>query len=302
MKRRQLLQYLSSAAALGAMPSALYAASLEGREFSFGVQLSTLNALMREDFEGALARVHEIGYRQVEFSAGGFLGVDPDLVKGYLEKYQLDAPVGRISPKRPAEYASWSPQEQRQYMAGRRGLDALPNNVRESLQDTALLGQKYLNLPSAPAEEFNTRQRVERVARVFNEVGKICQEQGVLFGYHNHAFEFEAVDGILPYDLLLAETDPDLVSFQLDTYWVRKGGGVLADYLQRHPNRFPTIHLKDIDAQGDFADVGHGLIDFPAFINQAIDNGARYFFVERDGPPNPLQSITRSYAYLSTLS
>jgi sugar phosphate isomerase/epimerase len=302
LTRRECLKLLSSAAVLSSVPISSLAASIAGREFNFGVQLSTLNSIMRQDFEGSLAKVHDIGYTMVEFSAGGFLGEDPQLVKGYLEKYQLNAPVGRISPRPPANFASLSGDAQSAYRARSRSLDGLLDNVRASLQDTALLGQKYLNLPSAPAEEFTSRSKVERVAAIFNEAGKLCQQQGVLFGYHNHAFEFVEVDGILPYDLLLAETDPELVSFQLDSYWVRKGGGDLSHYITEHPNRFPTIHLKDIDSEGDFADVGDGLIDFPEFITQALDHGARYFFVERDGPPQPLQSITRSFDYLSALN
>ena len=106
----------------------------------------------------------------------------------------------------------------------------------------------------------------------------------------------------MPYDLMLAETDPDLVSFQLDTYWVTRGGGDIMQYLRDHPGRFPSCHLKDIDAEGKFEDVGSGFIDFPAFITLAMEQGSRHFFVERDGPPNPLQSASNSFNYLTSLS
>ena len=89
---------------------------------------------------------------------------------------------------------------------------------------------------------------------------------------------------------------------QLDAYWIRKGGGDLFDYLSRYPGRFPTVHLKDIDAEGDFADVGHGLIDFPRFIAAAQAAGTRHCFVERDNPPDPAGSIRRSFAYLNQLT
>jgi sugar phosphate isomerase/epimerase len=152
------------------------------------------------------------------------------------------------------------------------------------------------------SEQFQTLDQVKRNIELMNQAGELCGEQGVMFGYHNHNWEFVPLEGVVPYDIMLQQTDSDKVTFQMDAYWVTKGGGDLFAYLSRFPGRFSTCHMKDIDDQGDFADVGDGLIDFPRFTREAIAHGAKYFFVERDNPPNPEQSIQRSYTYLRQMT
>ena len=302
MKRRELLRLMTQGSALTACPSMVFGASQVPSDFKFGLQLSTLNQLMNEEFFDTITLVKEMGYSVVEFSGGGYLGHDPQQVKDHLAELQLSAPVGRVAPNYPPNYRSLSSDERRAVGRSQSGLDNLLSKIRASLPIAGDMNQQYLNIPIISEAEFTTRAKVENVVSVLNEAGKMCQEQGVLLGYHNHAFEFENVEGILPYDLMLAESDPDLVSFQLDTYWVTRGGGDIMQYLTDHPGRFPSCHLKDIDAAGNFEDVGSGLIDFPAFITLAIEQGSHHFFVERDGPPNPLQSARNSFNYLTSLS
>lgn len=302
MKRREMLRLIAQGSAIATLPSFALGANQVSNDFQFGLQLSTLNSLMNEDFFDTLTLVSEMGYRIVELSAGGFLGRDPQRVKAHLAELGLMAPVGRVTPDFPTDYRSLPRDEQRTISRSLRGADTLIRNVRHALVNTLDMNQKYLNIPMIADTEFNTRAKVENLARLLNEAGKICQEQGVLLGYHNHDFEFEEVGGILPYDLMLAETDPELVGFQLDSYWVTKGGGDIMAYLKNHPGRFPSVHLKDIDSDGRFEDVGSGLIDFPPFIALAMETGTKHFFVERDGPSMPLQSARNSFDYLTRLT
>ncbi len=269
---------------------------------TFGVQLSTLNALMLQDFEGTLARVAEIGFRQVEFSAMGFLGRPVETIETLLAANNLTAPVGRVTPRLPDNFTELPRDEAMRVYRARGGVENLSENVRHSLDGALALGQKYLNLPMIGPEDFQTLDQVKRNIERLVEAGEICARQGVLFGYHNHAWELAPIDGVIPYDLMLSETDENVVAFQLDTYWIVKGGGDLSDYLTRHAGRFPSVHLKDIDAAGEFEDVGHGEIDFPAFVRQALAQGTRHFFVERDNPPDPEQAVQRSFAYLKTMT
>ncbi len=299
MKRRELLRVISLGAAAAAAPISLAAAG--SRKFDFGLQLSTITSLMNEDFRGSLQQVSHLGYKMVEFSARGFLGRDPNEVRNLLQEFNLSAPVGRVTPALPANYSSLAVEQQNELLRPALTAEQMLQNVESVLDLTVSMGQKFLNVPYLPATDFQTRGQVEQIAQLFNEAGALCNKRGVLFGYHNHDWELKQIEGIRPYDLLLAETDPALVSFQLDTYWITKGGGDLNYYLRQHAGRFPTVHLKDIDAAGDFEDVGYGLINFPDFIPLAIDSGTKYFFVERDGPTQPLNSITRSYQYLSAL-
>ncbi len=273
-----------------------------GRTFTnFGVQLSTLTRLMMADFEGTLAKVAEIGYTQIEFSAMGFLGRSVDEIRVLLDRYSLAAPVGRVTPALPENFMTLPPGEAMQIYRERGKSEHLKDNVAHSLEGAVALGQKYLNLPALMPDEFQTLDQVKNNIDRLNEVGEMCAKEGVLFGYHNHNWELAEIEGQIPYDLMLEGTGDGTVGFQLDTYWIVKGGGSLDDYLSRFPGRFPSCHLKDIDDEGDFEDVGSGQIDFAAFIPAAQSAGAKYFFVERDNPPDPEGSVRRSFDYLSQL-
>ncbi|MBT7877713.1 MAG: sugar phosphate isomerase/epimerase [Gammaproteobacteria bacterium] len=266
------------------------------------LQLSTVTSMMIKDFEGTLARVAEIGYDQVEFSAMGFLGREAGYVQQLLAKNNLGAPVGRITPVLPEGFLQLPRDEAYQLFRERSKPEFLLENVNNSIGDAEHLGQKYLNLPAMMAEHFATMDQVKRNIELLNQAGDLCAEHGILFGYHNHNWELAPIDGVVPYDLMLEQTDPGKVGFQMDAYWIVKGGGNLDDYLTRFPGRFPSCHMKDIDTKGDFADVGDGEIDFPAFTRKAIAQGTKHFFVERDNPPEPEQSIERSYAYLNQMT
>lgn len=303
MKRRQFLAYsTSSALAFGLLGGCGNSVPGVNRLQNVGLQLSTVTPLMMQDFEGTLARVAEIGYSEVEFSALGHLGRPASYVQQLLQKNNLSAPVGRISPKLPDNFVQMSRQEAFMLFREKGKPEYLLENVRHSLDIALEMGQKYLNLPALMPENFTSGDQVRRNIDLLNQAGEICADDGILFGYHNHDWELKEIDGIIPYELMLEQTAADKVAFQIDAYWIVKGGGSLDDYLTRHAGRFPSCHMKDIDANGDFEDVGHGQIDFPTFTRMAIAQGARHFFVERDNPPDPAGSIVRSYDYLSQMT
>ncbi|MCH9662387.1 MAG: sugar phosphate isomerase/epimerase [Gammaproteobacteria bacterium] len=268
----------------------------------FGLQLSTVTPLLLADFEGTLARVAQIGYQQVEFSAMGFLGRSPATVQRLLASNGLAAPVGRVTPQLPSGFFSLPRQEMMQVYRDRGQPKYFLENVAHSLESALALGQGYLILPALMPDNFQSLDQVKRNIDLISRAGELCASQGVVFGYHNHNWELAPIDGAVPYDLMLDGTDPGQVTFQLDAYWIRKGGGNLSDYLSRYPGRFSTCHMKDIDGSGDFADVGDGLIDFPKFTREALAQGAKYFFVERDNPPDPAGSIQRSFTYLQQMT
>ncbi len=113
-------------------------------------------------------------------------------------------------------------------------------------------------------------------------MGESCREAGLRFGYHNHDFEFETIDGQIPFDVLLDETDPGLVDFELDLFWITKGGEDPLRYFERYPGRFTLCHVKDMAAGGEMVDVGAGGIDFAAIFARAEQAGLKHFFVEHD--------------------
>ena len=297
MKRRDVLK---AGVALGALVN-MPIARAKSLNFNFGVQLSTLTPQLMGDFEGTLAKVAEIGYRQVEFSALGLLGRPAEYVAELLDKNGLTAPVGRAAPAFPENFAELSREEVMKFFRTRGHPDHLLENLKQGIRDAEVLGQKFINLPALMPDRFQTMDQVKANIDLINQAGDLCAESGIQFGYHNHDWELKPIGDEIPYVRMLEETDPEKVGFQLDTYWIVKGGGDLLHYLSNYPGRFTTCHLKDIDDEGVFADVGSGNIDFPAFIQQALASGTQYFFVERDGPPNPVQSVTNSYRYLSGL-
>ena len=267
-----------------------------------GLQLSTVTRLLMQDFEGTLRQVAGIGYSQVEFSAMGRLGRPVEHVKQLLAETGLQAPVGRVSPKLPADVMQMPREEAMRIFAERGQARHLVENVKHALEDALAFEQKVINLPALPPTEFGSLDQVRANIEAINAAGEVCAAQGVQFGYHNHDWELTPIDGVIPYDLMIEQTDPQNVSFQLDSYWIVKGGGDLSDYLSRYSGRFNSCHLKDIDPHGDFEDVGHGTIDFPRFVAEAEAAGARHFFVERDDPPDPAEAIRRSYDYIRDMT
>ncbi len=311
MKRRDLLA-AAPLSALGLLMSgcaqeepaaANGEVDMGGRKLiDFGLQLSTITPLLIVDFEGTLAKVAQIGYRQVEFSAMGFLGRPVARVAELLEANGLKAPVGRISPELPREFATLPREQQMAAFRERAGPDYLLDNIRHALQAAAVLDQKHLVLPALMPQHFASRSEVENSIQLLRQAGELCAEAGVQFGYHNHDWEFKSVDGVVPYDLMLETIEPELMSYQIDVYWVTKAERDPIDYLTRHAGRFPTCHLKDIDENGDFEDVGYGTINFPQLVAAAMDAGTQYYFVERDRPPAPLRTAERAYAYLQQMT
>ena len=302
MQRRKLLKFGVAAASLTTYP--VWAATAQsGRKLeSFGLQLSTVTPLMLKDFEGTIARVAEIGYREVEFSAMGFLGRPVEYVQSLLAENELSAGVGRVDPRLPEGFFALPMQEAMGVYRQRGGLEFFIDNVKHSLDIALAMNQKFLNLPAFMPDAFTSLDGVKRVVDLLNEAGDMCAEQGVRFGYHNHDWEFAEVEGVIPFDYMLANTPADKVGYQLDVYWVTKAGHDPVSLLTDHAGRFPSLHLKDIDAQGDFANVGSGLIDFPRVVRAALKQNTSHFFVERDNPPTPESAIVESYNYLSKMT
>ncbi|HEX6060386.1 MAG TPA: sugar phosphate isomerase/epimerase, partial [Gemmatimonadaceae bacterium] len=121
---------------------------------------------------------------------------------------------------------------------------------------------------------------------------------GLSFAYHNHEFEFEPTDGVVPYDILLADTDPSLVKMELDLYWATVGGQDPVAMFERHPGRFPLWHVKDARGSGSTREqtaVGEGTIDFRRIFDHGSQAGVQHMFVEADEPADPLALVRTSY-------
>ena len=277
MNRRHFINRLTLAAAgLGLYHADALAA---GRRLSrIGMQLYTVRRELEKDFEGTLAKVAALGYREVEFA--GYFGHKPEEVKTILRRLKLDAPAAHVQ------------------------LSELRGDLRAPVEAAHVIGHKYLLLAWMAPEERRTLDQYRRLADLCNEAGARMKREGIRFAYHNHDFEFAPLEGKIPYDLLLERTDPSAVKLEMDLYWTVKGGAQPVKYFERYPGRFHLLHVKDMDStpRRFFADVGRGTIDFKSIFARSRRAGVRHYFVENDEPAgSPFDSLRVSFDYLRQL-
>ncbi len=177
-----------------------------------------------------------------------------------------------------------------------------PAQIRELLRRDGL-SSPSTHLPFESLDSGWQKQLGKRHAAAFNKAGAQAKSAGMRFAYHNHDFELRSVDGQRPLDLLLKETDPSLVDFEMDLYWVVFGGGDPLDFFNRYPKRFPMVHVKDSAGPPDnrMVDVGQGKIDFRSIFAQSDKAGIKHYIVEHDQPADPIATIRNSYNYLHAL-
>lgn len=248
-----------------------------GRQLDrIGVQLYTVRHLLEEDFEATLEAVAKIGFHEVEFH--DYFGRRPEQVKALLERLGLDSPAAHFS-----------------WQAFHEDLDGVIETARD-------IGHRYVLLAWLPPEDRSTLAQYEDLAEFCNKVGKACNSAGLQFAYHNHDFEFQPIGGRIPFDILLDETDPDLVEFEMDLFWILKGGRDPLEYFQSHPGRFTLCHIKDRGEDQKMADVGAGEIDFASIFRRSDQAGLKYYFIEHDEPADPLASIESSFQHLTALT
>ena len=305
MYRRNFLKYsIQSGLGLLLMNATRLTAGQERHLDKIGLQLFTVDSLLREDFEETLKWVAATGYRQIEFSTGGGLhGRDPGELKTLLTKLNLEAPNGRVRPNLlPPDLMSLPREQTMKLFQELAGPDKLLTNLEAQLPEAAVFGYQNMILSAIPPSEMNSKKALDRIVSLFNEAGQICAAHGMKFGYHNHDWDFEPADGLVPLDYLIEKTDPENVTIQLDLYWANKAKKNPADYFKRYAGRISSCHMKDMSIDGSFADVGDGTIDFPTLTGAAIDSGVKYFFVEHDKPTDPRATAENSYAYLRNMS
>lgn len=284
-----------------------------------GLQLFTLFRPMSDDPKGTLEKVAAVGYKEVEsaFSLrGGYYGytakefkkVVEDLGMTWRAHHAMGAPF-RPRPTPPASTTGTAGGGQAPGGASQRpAMDfskmppmlSLRDNYQQLVDEAGEGGLTYLVCASTPVA---TLDEIQKSIEVFQKTGEACKKSKIGFAYHNHATEFDAVDGgKTPYDLILSQTDKDLVKMELDLAWAVKAGKDPVKLFQEHPGRFPLWHTKDIKSDlKTITEVGNGVVDFKSAFAAAKTAGLKYFFVEQDMAAQPIESITTSYTYLKKL-
>lgn len=241
-----------------------------------GLALYTIRDAMAKDPASSLAEAAAIGYNWVEAAGYGerkFYGLTPKEY-GKLVKKSGMVPLSTHSAIR-------------------------PENEDQMIEDTAEAGITYLFLPSLPEDWSNSADSYKRTADYFNKVGEKCRKAGLTFGFHNHQIEFREMNGRIPYEILVENTDPKLVTFELDLAWITAAGKDPLAYFSKYPGRFQVWHMKDLSPELHDATLGEGIIDFKPILAQAKTAGMKYWFLEQDNcvTHTPMESIRISRNY-----
>ncbi|MFN8240896.1 MAG: TIM barrel protein [Bacteroidales bacterium] len=303
--RRDFLK-LSAAGALGAMVLSQYSCGTAGTKArkvvspidpsaGIGLQLYTIRDAMAADVPGSLKKVSELGYKYLELA-------------GYAD--------GKFYNMAPAEFKKLVEDLGMQILSSHTQVEAQGitlENAKKMADDHAALGVKYCVQPWVVEEARTTIASYQKMAADWNKVGEIMKSVGIRFGYHNHNFEFDTVEGKVPYfDIFMAELDKDLVTMEMDLFWTTKAGQNPVEIFKKYPGRFELFHMKDMftneapfyttNGVTDFAPVGAGVINFKEILAAWETAGMKYMIVEQDSTKDglPFEAIKTSITNLKT--
>ena len=277
-----------------------------------GLQLYTLGDLMTTDPKGTLQKLAAIGYKELETAGsqkGNFYGFKPKELAAMIKDAGMTwrsahvggAPFTMANVMKMAKTAEDSARIRKRMESFKNMPKSL--NLKENHQELADAaaegGIGYLVCSSIPV---STLDEMKTAVDVFSKAGEACKKAGVQFAYHNHTSEFDEVEGHRPFDYILSNTDKELVKMELDLAWATKAKQDPVELFKLHPGRYPLWHAKDLDKEKmNPAEVGTGVVDFKRIFDNAKESGMKYFFVEQDGAPQPLQNVTNSYNYLNKM-
>jgi sugar phosphate isomerase/epimerase len=255
---------------------------------AIGIQLYTLRELFEKDVMGTLRLVADTGFTEVEaygYDNGKIFGVAYADFAAEVKRLGMKVVSGHYGTGQSTPEKAGTPV----------------NEWERSVKDAKAAGQEYTTIAWLDDTERNSLDALKRTCEILNKAGEISKQYGIRMAYHNHAFEFEKVEGQVIYDVMLKELDPLYVAMEMDIYWVVFGGQDPLAYFKNHPGRFELWHVKDMDKadRTKNSDVGSGTIDFKPIFAAASEAGMKHFFLEQEYfTGSPVKSIARGYSYL----
>ncbi|TLS52596.1 sugar phosphate isomerase/epimerase [Paenibacillus antri] len=246
-------------------------------------QLYTVRDFLKtpEDIAESLRKIKAIGYNAVQASGVG--------------------PIDDASFRRLADEAGVT------ICATHVGFDALKNRPEDVIAQHKLWDCKYVGLGGLPVENRADRAGYASFAETATEIGRRMNEAGLKFIYHNHDFEFAKYEGKTGMDILFEESDPNVVDFELDVYWVQAGGGDPVEWIRKAEGRMKVVHFKDMivtpSREQRFAEVGEGNMNFKGILQACLDIGVEWAAVEQDNcyGRDPFESLAISFRNLREL-
>ncbi|MBM0203038.1 sugar phosphate isomerase/epimerase [Micromonospora sp. STR1s_5] len=253
------------------------------------MQLYTLRDQLAADLPGTLDALRRIGYRRVEHA--GFVGRTAAQFRAALDEAGLRSTSGHVGIPQPFDAATWE----------------------QALADANVVGCKKIVHPyfgrDASGQPIRDPAVYRALARDLNRAGRLAERAGLDFGYHNHQLEFVPLTGgSTGFDILSSQTDSRLVHFELDLYWTWRGAHDPVDVIRANRGRIRQVHVKDLDVEGGFADLGDGVIDFGRIFAHEREAGIEEYIVERDdagtpprSPADALDTARVGFDYLASL-
>jgi sugar phosphate isomerase/epimerase len=305
MHRRGFLQAATATCAFGGPLGTLARAGAGAVPRRLGLQLFTVMVPLEQDFPGTLRAVAAMGYKGVE--TVGTFGRDPRYVREMLDRSGLVSPSQHLMPA--DLYATFNAftqrripaQEAHQRFLDLMSIDRVTPIVAEGIERARILGQKYIVWQAFLPEQMASRELLDRFCRAMNTAGALCAQAGLEFNFHNQSAEFVPINGYVPYDVVVENTDPRTVGLELDCFWAFAAKADPIAYFARYPGRYRQCHLKDGTADGQLTTVGHGVVDFPAVLRAAAKAGVRHYYVEYDRAADPMKETRLLYDYLQRL-
>jgi len=249
---------------------------------AFGLQLWTLRDDLPKDTKGVLKQVASFGYKQIESFEGPkgmFWGMTHKEFKSYMDELGMKIVASHCE---------------------------IGKDFEKKAAEAAEIGMAYLICPwKGPQKDIDA---FKKFADEFNQKGEICKKNGIRFAYHNHDYSFDVLNGQMGQDVMMKNTDPSLVDFEMDMYWVVTAGQDIEAWLKKYPNRFRLCHVKDRTKNTKEKDasciLGQGSIDYPKILKMAKKNGVHYFIVEQEKyeGTTPLKAVETDAYYMKGLS
>ena len=245
---------------------------------NIGIQLYSVRKEMLTDAVGTLKQLAKIGYKELESARsekGNYYGLQPKEIKKIVSDLGMTLRSGHVH---------------------------VDKDWQRSIDSAAEAGQDYLVCSSLPSKG-QTVDNYKSVGETFSKAGEDCKKSNIIFAYHNHEYEFEKENGQVLYDVLLSNTDPNLVTWELDLGWVVASGNDPLAYFNKYPGRFPLWHLKDMDlAKQQSTEFGKGQIKVLEILKNAKKSGVKHIFVEQEEyASSALESMKYDFDYLQKL-
>ncbi len=280
---------LAAGVALSGKPLLSSCNSVIHEPMPFGLQLYTLRDVIADNPSDVIRQVAGFGYKQIE-SYEGPMGMYWGMGNTAFKVFMDDLGLTMIS-----SHAN------------------VFSDFERKADEAAEIGVRYLVCPSIQGRvgRRDNLDAYREMADTFNEIGRIAKKAGIKFAYHNHAYSFHETDGEIPQKVLMDSTDPELVEYQMDIYWVVAAGHDPEEWIRTYPNRFTSSHVKDgiFGNDGNDGDdmestiLGTGTIDFPRILKLAKENGMKYFIVEQEAytGTTPMDAVKENASYMKGL-